>query len=57
MTEIIPFPQNAILLFYEHCPFAGGVFAVRLPKSAQKISWKFCEIATIQITDFVIKCK
>ena len=28
-----------------------------LPKSAQKIPWKFCEIATIQMTDFVIKCK
>ena len=32
-------------------------FCLPLPKSAQKIPWKFCEIATIQITDYVIKCK
>lgn len=25
MTEIIPFPQNAILLSYEHCPIAGEI--------------------------------
>ena len=36
---------------------SGCRFTSPLPKSAQKIPWKFCEIATIQMTDLVIKCK
>ena len=53
IADMFSITENAASRFLKNCVSLPPP----LPKSAQKIPWKFCEIATIQITDFVIKCK